>query len=343
MLGQICVIHRVGAPGGLLAQQLVAEQRAGGRDVRRQVLDHFDLHERKLEQVPHEVAVRLGAAVHALIPLQELHGRRAADLPPQHGQHRHLHAHDLLFGVGLVGDVDEVVDAGGAQLLELGRDEQSSDAHELQELPRGGLPRQVGVDEADREEERLRLELVLLVDIDEPVDKDGPHLRIHVLLALHVVRRGQLGGLLAAQHREDVRQILNDLLGVLGPALVHIAHRLLLPLLYADLCPCNKRRLHRGAARAALVALARARGGARRGQQATGSGARRVAILRHVLASGVRHVAQHRCRGGGRAGQPGRRVLCPFELLLRARPRQQSTRVFSPAEESFRGASEAWI
>ena len=102
--------------------------------------------------------------------------------------HLLLHAEDLLLRVGLVRDVDQVLELRRVDLLVLAREEQRRHADELQVRPLDGRPEQVAVDEVHREVQRLGHELELEVHLDQPVDEDRAHLLVDVRLLPHVRR-----------------------------------------------------------------------------------------------------------------------------------------------------------
>mmetsp|Transcript_49608 Transcript_49608/g.158716 ORF Transcript_49608/g.158716 Transcript_49608/m.158716 type:complete len:371 (-) Transcript_49608:136-1248(-) len=290
LLSQLRVLHRRGRPRGLPPQELVAEQHGRRRQVGGGVLHHLVVNERELQEVLCKVAVRLCATVHALVALHEVHGRGPADLEVQHGEHGDLHLQHLLLGVGLVRDVDKVVDLRGVQLLELRRNQQRRDADELQVPPQSAPPLQEAVDEADGQEEGLGPELVLLVHVHEPVDQDGPHLGVHVRLAVHVARLRQALVLVLVQLLVDVRRVLHDVLRVL------CVHEVGLNIALSR---------WRGSASRACVAGVTAGLGADRA--ASRRGAHAVAL--QLVPRGVCHVAEH---GRGRRRGVGHPLHCIF-------------------------------
>mmetsp|Transcript_112494 Transcript_112494/g.350598 ORF Transcript_112494/g.350598 Transcript_112494/m.350598 type:complete len:399 (+) Transcript_112494:242-1438(+) len=211
-----------GGPRRLPSQELVAQEDGRRREVRGRVLKHPVLRERELQQVLRQLAVGVGAPVHGLVPLQEVHGRWRAELELHGRQDGDLHAHDLLPRVGLVGDVDKVVDLRRVQLLELCGHEERRDAGELQVLAEGVPPLEKAVQDADGEEERLRPELVLLVHVHEPVHQDGAHPGGHLRLPLHVAGLGEVLPLPLLQLRVDVGGVLGHVLRVLRMRRVHV-------------------------------------------------------------------------------------------------------------------------
>ena len=110
-----------------------------------------------------------------------------------------LHVDDLVAGVGTVADVDQIAKFRGVDLLVLGGDEEARHADELELGPFHLLPLEVAIDEVHREVERLRHELELEMDLDQPIDEDGAHPLVDVGLVLHVRRSDGSGILLASE------------------------------------------------------------------------------------------------------------------------------------------------
>mmetsp|Transcript_22053 Transcript_22053/g.50395 ORF Transcript_22053/g.50395 Transcript_22053/m.50395 type:complete len:242 (+) Transcript_22053:122-847(+) len=135
LLRQPGVLHGSRLPGGLPLHEPVAEHDGRCRQMRRRVPSHLVVNERQFEEVLRKAAVGFAAAVHSLIPLQEVHSGRSADHEVQGGKHRHFHLDNFLLGVCLVRDIHKVVDVRRVQLLELGRDEEGGYTHQLQVPP----------------------------------------------------------------------------------------------------------------------------------------------------------------------------------------------------------------
>mmetsp|Transcript_87477 Transcript_87477/g.225329 ORF Transcript_87477/g.225329 Transcript_87477/m.225329 type:complete len:294 (+) Transcript_87477:666-1547(+) len=205
--------------------------------------------------------------------------------------------------------------------------------------PSGGPLLQEAVDDVDRQEECLRAELVLLVDVHEPVDEDGAHLRVDVRLLVHVARLRQEQALLPVHVPVDVRDVLHHVLRVLRVGEVGL-----------DVARRRGRRRGRGQRRGRhrlgaaghggrqhrrlggrQQALARDAGGVlqqRRGAQ-DGLGARRRAV-----ACGVRHVGEH-----GHGGRLRRRQL--RHPVLRAPGERQVVRAGPGARQALPAAGAA--
>jgi hypothetical protein len=82
----------------------------------------------------------------------------------------------------------ERADLRRVNLLELGGDEHARDAHQLQLWARARVLGQAAVDEVDGEEERLRVQLVLLRHLHQPVHQDAAHGGVDVALHRRHVR-----------------------------------------------------------------------------------------------------------------------------------------------------------
>lgn len=77
--------------------------------------------------------------------------------------------------VGVVRDVDKLVDGRGVDVLELGGNEQRGNAEELELAPLELLLGQHAVDDDAREEEAFDGERILRNHLDEPVHEDRAH------------------------------------------------------------------------------------------------------------------------------------------------------------------------
>ena len=66
------------------------------------------------------------------VTAEEVEWQGAAQVEAQGFEHQALHGTDVLLGVGVVGDVDKVVDLGGVHLLVLRGDQHGGHTHQLQ-------------------------------------------------------------------------------------------------------------------------------------------------------------------------------------------------------------------
>lgn len=71
--------------------------------------------------------------------------------------------------------------------LIFGSNPQSGDSHKLQFVAVDHLGAQEGVDDVDSDEKSLRVELVLQVDVNQPVKKNHSHVLGDVRLGLEIV------------------------------------------------------------------------------------------------------------------------------------------------------------
>ena len=113
---------------------------------------------------------------------------------------------NLVSGVRVICDVHEVFQHWRVNFFHLGGDVHTGDPHQLQELARDLNLLEVPIDEVNGEEEGGLLQSEFEVDLDQPVNEDGPHGAVDVLLDVHE------GVLRLAHGAEDV---VADLLGIL--------------------------------------------------------------------------------------------------------------------------------
>jgi len=180
--------------------------------MRRQVLHHLVIDGSQLEEVPRKVGMCLAASTDAQEPLHEGDGRRRADLEVECRHDGDLHLHHILFGICSVCYVGHSVYPWRRHLLKLRRDEVCSDTDELQEPPARGPLLEEAVNERHCEEKRFRLVFGHLVDINEPINQDPPHLRVDVWLVLHIVGLRHVLPLVPAENVENVGLVLSNLL-----------------------------------------------------------------------------------------------------------------------------------
>mmetsp|Transcript_103548 Transcript_103548/g.278194 ORF Transcript_103548/g.278194 Transcript_103548/m.278194 type:complete len:269 (+) Transcript_103548:76-882(+) len=199
--------HGLG-PSGAPAKELVGEQNRSSRHTRWLVAKHAYLEQAQLKEVTHKLQLESIATVELLKVAEEVVASRPHDLKAQCGQEGALNPHDLGLAVGIVGDVDEVIHLGWVHLFELGCNEQSDNADELQFASRHGFPRKVAVDEARRQEKGLGVHLVVCVHLDQPIDEDTTHPGIELTLCLHVFGVRHVCELLAEELAEHVRHVL---------------------------------------------------------------------------------------------------------------------------------------
>mmetsp|Transcript_62513 Transcript_62513/g.163811 ORF Transcript_62513/g.163811 Transcript_62513/m.163811 type:complete len:269 (-) Transcript_62513:366-1172(-) len=199
--------HGLG-PSGAPAKELVGEQNRSSRHTRWLVAKHAYLEQTQLKEVTHKLQLESIATVELLKVAEEVVASRPHDLKAQCGQEGALNPHDLGLAVGVVCDVDEVVHLRRVHLLELGCNEQGNNADELQFASRHRLPRKVPVDEAHRQEEGLKLHLVVSMHFNQPIDKDSAHPVVEINLGLHVLGVRHVCELIAEELAEHVRHVL---------------------------------------------------------------------------------------------------------------------------------------
>mmetsp|Transcript_92994 Transcript_92994/g.277596 ORF Transcript_92994/g.277596 Transcript_92994/m.277596 type:complete len:312 (+) Transcript_92994:106-1041(+) len=202
-------------------QEPTADEEGGGRLLRGRVPSHLQIHQRQLQYVLKEVAVRLGAAICALVPLQEVCRRRAAEAELQSREHGNLHRQDVLLGASLLGNEDKVPNIRWINLLELCCDEGGAHDRELKVLPPDPLGGQEAVKEAHGQEESLCPQLELDLHLNEPVHRHRPHVGRELWLRLHVLGPGHLRAhLIEGEPITDVQSVLRHVLRVV----LHVAH-----------------------------------------------------------------------------------------------------------------------
>mmetsp|Transcript_20077 Transcript_20077/g.55268 ORF Transcript_20077/g.55268 Transcript_20077/m.55268 type:complete len:272 (+) Transcript_20077:590-1405(+) len=201
--------------------------------------DHPDIQHGQLDQIPCQICTdrvvyviclsgahglwRRGVGVGCPEPgrglevLQKIRWRGRSNLEAEDRKHRDLHVHDLLLGIGVGGNIDEISQPRGLYLFELRCNQQGCNPHQLEPLPRHLCMREVAVREVDGKEQGLPPKRVLPVNFKQPVIQDCSHLGIDLGLPLHVIRHRHkvqltlehrphhIGGVLPDQLRVGVR------------------------------------------------------------------------------------------------------------------------------------------
>ena len=185
---------------GLLLELLVPEilvleddfggqKKRGSTDYTREILEHFDVDKWELEDILGEVfEARIGFEVADLeVAVEEAVGGGVGEVEVEVNQNHALHGKNFLLGVGLVADVDEVLDLGGVDFLILAGYEKTCDSDELEFLSLDGFRIQKSIDEIYAHVERFWEELKIDVNVHEPIYKDGSHFFIDIILnSFHV-------------------------------------------------------------------------------------------------------------------------------------------------------------
>ena len=73
------------------------------------------------------------------VPAQEVEGERAGEVEAERVEDPQLHLPDLPRGVGVVSDVDKVVDLWSVHLLHLAGNEHGRDSHQLELVTSDGV------------------------------------------------------------------------------------------------------------------------------------------------------------------------------------------------------------
>ena len=108
--------------------------------------------------------------------LEEAVRRALTDVEVDGFQDGALHAEDLRRRVLLARDVDEVLEGRRVDFLILGDHEQGSEADELDVAPMHNLMlAKVAIDHVDGEEQSLRPQFEIVMDLNQPVHESRPN------------------------------------------------------------------------------------------------------------------------------------------------------------------------
>mmetsp|Transcript_29162 Transcript_29162/g.83714 ORF Transcript_29162/g.83714 Transcript_29162/m.83714 type:complete len:290 (+) Transcript_29162:342-1211(+) len=110
---------------------------------------------------------------------QEMGGCEAGHLVAQRAEHVALHRQDIPPREAVGRGVHQLVHLHRLHLLELGGDKRGARAGQLQALAVDLVRRDVAVEDLDSEVGRLLPLAEGAVDVDEPIDQDHPHPRVH--------------------------------------------------------------------------------------------------------------------------------------------------------------------
>lgn len=94
---------------------------------------------------------------------------------------------NLISSVGVVTNQYELLQIRRINLLVLAGEEQGGDPHQLELASLALEVLQKPIDDVNREEKSLRNHLELIVHVNYPVDQNGPHFVVYVLLHQHEV------------------------------------------------------------------------------------------------------------------------------------------------------------
>ena len=144
---------------------------------------------------------------------------------------------NLLPGVGLVRNVHKVSQLRGIDFFILASNQHRSDTDQLQLRTLDITPLKEAINQVNGKEQRLWHALELVVDLDEPVNKNRTHLLIYIsLFRCHEPVLGGMYFLLFEHFNAAVLRILCDQLRVLhvvavdeAYSLAHIAQGVIVP------------------------------------------------------------------------------------------------------------------
>ena len=119
-------------------------------------------------------------------PLQEQVRRGDSDVEVELFEHLTFHLKNLFFGISFVSDIDKVSQIWRIDFFILAGSEKCSDSDKLEFLSGDLSFFKISVNEIDSQEKRFVDQFELEMDINQPVDEDGSHLFIDVLLLAHV-------------------------------------------------------------------------------------------------------------------------------------------------------------
>ena len=185
-------------PGSPLLKHFLSEVEGGAGHPRRQPLVHVNFNEAELAEVTGQDERLLTCPSHAAEPLQETVDGWERDFIRQLLQDLEFLFQYLFLGVGVVCDVDEIVHLRHVDLFILASDEHGADAEQLVLAPRDALLLAVAIDQVYCDVERLGLELILQVHLNEPRHENSSHSIRQIRLVLTSAGRfGQKNGLSA--------------------------------------------------------------------------------------------------------------------------------------------------
>jgi hypothetical protein len=114
--------------------------------------------------------------------------RPSQRVKPSGQQQRALHGQDVLGSIGIVADINKILNLGDLVGLGVfGCDPESRDAQQLQSASGDLFPGEIEVDESDHEEVGFAHEFVLLVHLHQPVEEHSAHVLAELALHLEVV------------------------------------------------------------------------------------------------------------------------------------------------------------
>lgn len=109
----------------------------------------------------------------------------------EHAKHEALCLQDLVNRISTVHHVDNFLDRRTVNLFILGGDEDSSRADQLQLAQGYNFARQESINVVDTKEQSLGQKVEPMMDLDNPIHKDGSHGPLDLRLIVHVMSIGQ--------------------------------------------------------------------------------------------------------------------------------------------------------
>ena len=155
------------------------------------------------------VVVGLGDAA------EKVHGVGVAKVVVKGRQDKALRTEDLGLSEAIIGDVTEVGDVRGENLLVLGGNEHGGDTDKLKTIELDDLCTQETIDDVDGKEERLGQQVEAGMDLNEPVDENAASLPLKVVLVIHVLGVRHRLAFEVAKVLENFRRVLGNHKGVL--------------------------------------------------------------------------------------------------------------------------------
>lgn len=155
------------------------------------------------------VVVGLGDAA------KKVHGVGVAKVVVEGRQDEALRAEDLGLSEAIIGDVAEIGDVRGENLLILGGNEHCGNTDKLKTIELDDLCTQETIDDVDGKEQRLGQQVESSMDLNEPVDENTASLPLEVVLVVHVLRVRHGFAFQVTEVLEDFRRILGNHKGVL--------------------------------------------------------------------------------------------------------------------------------
>lgn len=184
------------------SQTKSSKPQSRGREVRRYVADQTPFNKSNLKEVLSDGA-RVSLAVVCLAAASEpTHRSRRAQVIVKSLQNKALSLKNLLNLVLIVREERDLFDRRRVGLLKLGRDQERSNANQLNFGQGDRAERQESVNDIDSEEERLGKQVESRVHLEKPVDKNAPMFPRDLSLVLHVVGVGHSIELLGVRRDE---------------------------------------------------------------------------------------------------------------------------------------------